>query len=148
MHQRSLERFAFDSVLLPCNFTQLRDDTYRAEFGALLATCRERGVAVQTIKSIARRRWDEGATPSTTTWYEPLAAATDVDRAVAWALAHPGIFVNTASDIALLEMMIAAARRWAAAGEPPADDASMRAIAVERGMAPLFVHGVQAVRTM
>lgn len=148
MHQRSLERFAFDSVLLPYNFTQTRDDRYRAEFDALQATCRERGVAVQTIKSIARRRWDEGVAPNTTTWYEPLTAAADIDRAVAWVLARPGIFVNTASDVALLEEMIAAAHRWAEAGGPPVDDASLQATAEANGMAPLFVHGVQSARTM
>jgi len=148
MHQRSLERFAFDSVLLPYNFTQTRDAGYSSEFDALQMTCRERGVAVQTIKSIARRRWDEDDAPNTTTWYEPLTASADIDLAVAWALARPGIFVNTASDVALLERMIEAAHQWAEAGEPPTDDAPMQATAAARGMAPLFVHGVQTARTM
>jgi aryl-alcohol dehydrogenase-like predicted oxidoreductase len=148
MHRRSLDRFAFDSVLLPYNFTQLRDDAYRSGFDELLTICRERGVAVQTIKSIARRRWEEGAAPSTTTWYEPLAEGADIDRAVGWALARPGIFVNSASDVGLLEKMIAATQRWLEAGEPPEDDAPMQATAATSGMVPLFVHGVQTARTL
>ena len=71
MHRRSLERFPFDSVLLPYNFRQLQDERYAAEFEALAATCKERGVALQTIKSIALAPWN-GRRPTTSTWYEPL----------------------------------------------------------------------------
>src|SRR4051812_46162422 len=60
MHRRSLERFDFDSVLFPWNFSLLRDPAYRADVDALLELCAEREVAVQTIKSVARRRWEEG----------------------------------------------------------------------------------------
>lgn len=149
MHRRSLERFAFDSVLLPYNFLQLRDGDYAREFDELLEECEQRGVAVQTIKGIARRRWAEGATPSRTTWYEPLESQADIDRAVAWALARPGIFVNTASDVTLLERSLVAAERWAGEGEPAAPEEAPMQEAVERlGMAPLFIHGVQTARTL
>src|SRR5437764_14057889 len=52
MHRRSLERFPFDSVLLPCNFVMMQNPAYAADFEALSATCAERGVAFQTIKGI------------------------------------------------------------------------------------------------
>jgi aryl-alcohol dehydrogenase-like predicted oxidoreductase len=52
MHRRSLERFDFDSVLLPMNPAALADARYAEEFADLLALCRTRRVAVQTIKSI------------------------------------------------------------------------------------------------
>ena len=52
-HRRSLERFDFDSVLLPCNYITMQNEYYAANFNGLYATCRERNVAVQTIKSIA-----------------------------------------------------------------------------------------------
>src|SRR5688500_9253283 len=57
MHRRSLDRFPFDTVLLPYNFVQARDPRYAEQFEALLATCVERGIAVQTIKSCALRPW-------------------------------------------------------------------------------------------
>src|SRR5262245_35313180 len=63
MHLRSLERFDFDSVLLPYNFSLLQDAQYARELDQLLALCRERKVAVQTIKSIARRRWPATGAP-------------------------------------------------------------------------------------
>src|ERR1700710_611093 len=58
MHRRSLERFAFDSVLLPYNYVQMQDSRYAERFEALAAVCAERNVALQTIKSCALRRWD------------------------------------------------------------------------------------------
>src|SRR5690242_474283 len=60
MHRRSLERFAFDSVLFPYNFTMMNIPQYAAEAEALIKMCVERGVATQTIKSAARRRWQNG----------------------------------------------------------------------------------------
>jgi aryl-alcohol dehydrogenase-like predicted oxidoreductase len=60
MHLRSLERFDFDSVLLPYNFALWQNPAYRGDAERLFEVCRERNVAVQTIKSVARRRWREG----------------------------------------------------------------------------------------
>jgi aryl-alcohol dehydrogenase-like predicted oxidoreductase len=110
MHARSLERFDFDSVLLPMNPSLLRDARYADEFESLLATCRARRVAVQTIKRVARRRWPEGAQPTHDTWYEPLTDEAEIERAVHWALArHPDVFVNSAGDLRLLAPMLRAA---------------------------------------
>ena len=140
MHLRSLERFDFDSVLLPMNPSLLRDARYVAEFDALLERCAARNVAVQTIKSVARRRWPEGAQPTHATWYEPLHDPAEIERAVHWALARPGVFVNTAGDLRLLEPMLRAGTSFAAAGAAargPADPAPAWAQRTE----PLFVRG-------
>ena len=94
-------------------------------------------MAVQTIKCIARRRWPENTPPRITTWYEPLEEQADIDRAVHWALSHPSVFVNSASDVDLLERMLRAAERF---GEAP-DESAMEPIVARREMAPLFVHG-------
>src|SRR5213593_3106866 len=58
-HRRSLDRFDFDSVLLPYNFITMQNLYYRDNFEALVAACEQRRVAVQTIKSIAHRPWRE-----------------------------------------------------------------------------------------
>src|SRR5213079_1107182 len=58
MHRRSLERFPFDSVLLPYSYVQMRDEHYASDFETLMALCTEGGVAVQTIKSISHAPWD------------------------------------------------------------------------------------------
>ena len=89
MHRRSLARFDFDSVLLPYNFFMAQNERYRQAFEEVLAICRERNVAVQIIKSIARGPW--ATTDRThTTWYQPLEEQADIDRAVHWVLGVPG----------------------------------------------------------
>ena len=42
MHQRSLERFDFDSVLLPYNYLMMQNETYRAGYEAVVRTCKAR----------------------------------------------------------------------------------------------------------
>ncbi len=111
MHARSLARFDFDSVLLPYNFFMASDERYARAFEAVLAICRERNVAVQVIKTIARGPW--ATTERThTTWYQPLEAQADIDRAVHWALGVPGVFLNTAGDLTLLPRVLDAASRF------------------------------------
>ena len=109
MHLRSLDRFGFDSVLLPYNATMMQDPTYAAAFDALAARCATDGVAVQTIKSVARRRWPEDSTDPHHAWYEPLPAGDALRRGVAFVLNRPGLFVNSSSDARLLPAILEAA---------------------------------------
>src|SRR5438874_13126955 len=50
-HRRSLQRFDFDSVLLPYNFITMQNPYFAENFEAVAATCRERRTAVQTSKA-------------------------------------------------------------------------------------------------
>jgi len=108
-HRRSLERFDFDSVLLPYNAALLADPAYRAEVEALLETCAARGVAVQAIKAVARRRWPEDHQGQRFSWYEPLPAGEELRRAVAFVLSQPQLFLNSSSDLRLLRPTLEAA---------------------------------------
>lgn len=134
-HRRSVERFDFDSVLLPYNFVTMRSPYYAENFNALHRTCQERDIAVQTIKSIATRHW-LGRPHTRSTWYEPLERQEDIDLAVWWALARPGIFVNSVGDVGLLPRVLDAASRFD--GTRP-DDAAMEALTERSGAEPLFV---------
>ncbi|HEV8250934.1 MAG TPA: aldo/keto reductase [Gaiellaceae bacterium] len=134
MHRRSLERFPFDSVLLPYNFVQLRDERYAAEFEALAQICADRGVAVQTIKSIALAPWD-GRPQTASTWYEPLTDPAEIELAVHWVLGREGVFLNTVGDVKVLPHVLAAAERF----ETRPDDEAMRALVEQRTLRPLFV---------
>jgi aryl-alcohol dehydrogenase-like predicted oxidoreductase len=133
MHLRSLERFDFSSVLLPYNYAVMSDDRYRADMEALLGVCEQRGVAVQTIKSVARRRWPEGAGRQFS-WYEPLADAEALARAVHYVLGRPGIFLNSSSDARLLRPTLDAA----VAGGPAPADQEMAADVERHEIEPLF----------
>lgn len=133
MHLRSLERFPFDSVLLPYNVPMMRNESYARDFDALAQVCAERNVALQTIKGITLGPWDERE-HTHTTWYEPLQEQDDIDLAVHWVLAREGVFLNTASDISLLPKVLDAATR--AAGAPT--DTDMKNLVDRRSLTPLF----------
>src|SRR4051794_35243769 len=140
MHLRSLERFPFDSVLLPYNFRQLQDPRYAAEFEELLEVCVEHRVAVQTIKSIARAPWD-GRPQTASTWYEPLTDPAEIELAVHWVLGRDGVFLNTAADVKLLPHVLAAAGRFT--GERAARRADERAAAAPLAGAAVRLGGPQ-----
>lgn len=134
MHLRSLERFDFDSVLLPYSYIMMQNPQYAADFESLLTVCQQRNVAVQTIKAVARGPWGDKP-KSRTTWYEPLEAQADIDKAVHWVLSRPGLFLNTVGDIDLLPKVLDAASRFKAAPTK----ADMEAATKEAEITPLFV---------
>jgi aryl-alcohol dehydrogenase-like predicted oxidoreductase len=133
-HRRSVQRFDFDSVLLPYNYVTMQSPYYAENFEALVATCAERGTAVQTIKSIALRPW-LGRERTRATWYQPLEEQSDIDLAVWWVLGRPGVFLNTVGDVDLLPKVLDAAERF----ESRPDDAAMRALMERSEAEPLFV---------
>ena len=134
MHRRSLERFDFDSVLLPCNYLTLQIPHYRESFSGLAATCRERSVAVQTIKSIALRPW-MGRERTASTWYQPLQDQAEIDAAVSWVLGAEGLFLISAGDVELLPKVLDAVLRF----ERAPDDATMQQLVERAALEPLFV---------
>jgi aryl-alcohol dehydrogenase-like predicted oxidoreductase len=134
MHRRSLERFAFDSVLAPYNYVQMRDPRYAETFEALAAVCAERNVALQTIKSLALRRW-EGRPKTASTWYEPLREQADIDLGVHWVLGRPQAFLLTTGDVEILPRLLDAAERF----ERRPTDEEMDRLADRREITPLFV---------
>ena len=132
-HLRSLDRFDFDSVLLPLNYRMYENARYAADFEAVVRRCEERKVAVQTIKALARGPWAT-MSPTHNTWYQPLAEQADIDRAVHWILGRPGVFLNTAGDLNLLPKILDAASRFE---ERPSDEA-MESMLEEQQATALF----------
>jgi aryl-alcohol dehydrogenase-like predicted oxidoreductase len=135
MHRRSLERFDFDSVLLPYNYVTMSMPHYRDDFEALVALCQERNVAVQAIKGVLRRPWADGAEHTRATWYEPLEEQAAIDAAVGWVLQRPGIFLITPGDIDLFPRVLDAASRFTAG---PTEQ-EVRALVADQEMRSLFV---------
>src|ERR1700754_664159 len=136
MHRRSLERFAFDSVLLPYNYVQMQDPRYAERFEALAAVCAERTIALQTIKSLALRRWD-GRSATASTWYEPLREQADIDLAAHWVLGRPEAFLLTTGDVEILPRLLDAAERF---DHRPSDE-EMEGLGAPSGAPPLFLLG-------
>lgn len=140
MHLKSLARFPFDSVLLPYNFTMNSQPDYAADFEELYRVCQERGVAIQTIKSIARRRW-QGEDGPRYSWYEPLRDPAAIRRAVRYVLVRPGLFLNTSSDATLLRQTLDAAD----SAQQPVPDEALNQDVAQHEMEPLFVRGLTDV---
>lgn len=138
MHLKSLEQFDFDSVLLPYNFTMMQQSDYAADVEALLKICKSRNVAVQTIKSVARRPWTDDDADKRFSWYMPLRDRESLQRAVHFVLSRPGLFLNTSSDATILPLILEAASQPAEAPDPDAMRCDVNAL----GMEPLFVRGV------
>lgn len=134
MHLRSLERFDFDSVLFPLNHTLMQNGEYRRDVEALVERCEVRNVAMQTIKSVARKRWTDDATGPRYSWYEPLREEGAIERAVRFVLSRGPYFLNSSSDATLLPAILRAAER----GQEPVGDAELEADAAALGIMPLF----------
>ena len=92
MHRKALEKFDFDSVLLPFSYVMAQNEQYRTDFFTLMGICQTRNIAVQTIKSIVHSPWGDRV-PDRATWYRPLEDQHDIDLAVHWVLGHPGLFL-------------------------------------------------------
>ena len=138
MHMQSLEAYPFDSILVPYNYTMMQQPQYAHDFNALYDMCRARGVAMQTIKGIAARRWQDGDEEKRFSWYRPITDAGAMKRAIDFVLGRENLFINTSSDATLLE------RSLTAIAQPTAEiDLTLLTEDAERlGVEPLFVRDV------
>ena len=134
MHVRSLAEAPFAAVLYPWNHNLAAIDTYAADVTDLETVCRADGVAMQTIKSVARRRWSDPENPHFS-WYEPIEEPDALRRAIEFVLATPDIFLNTSSDARLLQAAFDIAATFDGTAPDPAQLAADRA---ELGIVPLF----------
>jgi aryl-alcohol dehydrogenase-like predicted oxidoreductase len=133
MHQLSLNRFDFDSILLPYNYLMMKNPLYVAGFEAVEKICKQRNVAIQTIKSLARAPWGDKPR-ARACWYEPWEEQADIDLAVGYVLSRPGIFLNSTGDIYVLPKVLDAASRF----EAGPTEATMEKLVAEREAVPLF----------
>jgi 3-methyladenine DNA glycosylase AlkD len=144
MHLQSVQRFDFDTVLLPYNYVLAKIPQYATDFENLLTDCKANNRAVQTIKSITQAPWGKDEVSLSdrkafATWYRPLTDQVDIDKAVAWVLGRPGLFLNTVGDIHVLPKVLAAAATWCAGDGARPTSHVMDALVSERGMHSMFV---------
>ena len=134
MHVRSLAEAPFAAVLYPWNHNLATIDTYTSDVADLQARCRSGGIAMQTIKSIARRRWADPEKPHFS-WYQPIEDPEPLRRAVDFVLATPDVFLNTTSDARLLDEVFRAASAFnGSAPDPDQLERDRRDLEIE----PLF----------
>lgn len=133
-HLRSLEQFDFDAVLLPYNHVMMQNTRYAEYFSKLSAVCREKNIALQTIKGVTRSPWND-MQQNRTTWYRPLEDQADIDLATHWVFGNPQAFLNTAGDLHILPRILEAAHRF---DSQPSDE-QMQSLTDRLKMEPLFI---------
>lgn len=106
-HLEALRRYPFATVLTPLNPVLWRDESYRADYQALVEEARLQDAGLMTIKTVSRRNWPEGASHRYATWYEPYDAQARITAAVSWVLSHAEVTgIPTAGDVSLLGMLL------------------------------------------
>jgi hypothetical protein len=107
----ALRRYPFETVLTPWNYILSTDESYRADYEALVDEVKRQDVGLMIIKTISRRNWPEGdptaATRSTRTWYEPFRPAGVLDAGrLLGALPRRGHGLAMVGDVTLVPMML------------------------------------------
>jgi predicted aldo/keto reductase-like oxidoreductase len=83
-----MNRFDFDTILFPVNFTTW----YAGNFGPqVLAKAQEKKMGILAIKAMAKRPWPEGADKSKypRCWYEPFTDEQNIRMGLRFTLSHP-----------------------------------------------------------
>jgi aryl-alcohol dehydrogenase-like predicted oxidoreductase len=109
----ALNRYPFDTVMLPLNLALFANLEYRTSALELLEVCHQRGVGVLAIKALAHSPWRKDEVVHThNTWYRPLAEAQIIQQAVNFVLSLPITAICTPGDTRLLPMVLAACERF------------------------------------
>ncbi len=133
IHLQALNSFDFDSVLMPYNFMLMQNDAYAANLEAVIKVCKAKNVAVQLIKTVQRRPWEDQP-HFADTWYEPFNDQGSIDLAVHYALGREGVFISTTGDVQILPMVLDAASRF----EKEPSTAEMQALMRAQNTIPLW----------
>ena len=83
-----MDRFDFDTILFPVNFTTWN----AANFGPqVLAKAQEKKMGILALKAMAKGPWPQGADKSkySKCWYEPLTSQDDIRMGLRFTLSHP-----------------------------------------------------------
>jgi aryl-alcohol dehydrogenase-like predicted oxidoreductase len=140
MHLKSLARFDFASVLLPYSHMSMQDPQYANEFETLYQLCLDQKIAMQTIKSTAKRRWRPESEDKKFSWYEPLRDTSALTNAVHWVLKRAGVFLNSTSDATLIKAVLDAATQFEATDVSDIEK-KVAADVESQGIEPLFFRG-------
>ena len=142
MHKRSLERFDFDSILLPYNCHIMhQNEHYREDFDAVVRSVKNGRSPFRPSKPLRAGRGPrprKRAIPGISPWKNRrtlIGPCTSHGRPA-------GIFLNTAGDIQLLPKILDAASRY---DTRPSDDA-MTAMLEKQCMTTLFGLGPASIR--
>jgi aryl-alcohol dehydrogenase-like predicted oxidoreductase len=129
-----MDGFDFDSLLFPFNWVCW----HQAKFGPkVLERAAEKGVARLALKSLAKRRWQEGereASPWPKCWYAPVDDASEAKLALRFTLSQPITAAVSPSHAELLWWACDAAEELTPLSPDEAGAVAQRS----EGLAPIF----------
>lgn len=130
----ALDRFAFDSILFPVNYTSYLG----SNFGPRVITkAQARGTAILAIKALARQRWprrDPLRKKFRRLWYQPVADRAEADLALRFTLSQPVTAAVPPAD----DTMHRIAYDLAPAFKPITDAETEKLRALAKTLKPLF----------
>ncbi len=135
----ALERFDFDTVMLPINARLFANADYRRDAERLLALCQQRDVGVMAIKSVAKGPW-AGREKTYNPWYEPYDVQQDIADSVRFVLSQPVTGLPSAADVRLLPALIQAAENFT-----PMSADEQQALIAARAADALIFDGPQGI---
>ena len=115
---KALERFDFDTVLIPVNVGSFIAPSPENDFRPVLKAAVDRDVGVIAIKAVSKGRWPGGQRRAIgdrpfATWYEPLEEQEDIDKAVWFTLSQEGVTTySMSSEVRLWPKIISAGERF------------------------------------
>jgi len=107
----ALNRFDFETVLIPVNRVLAAHTNDFTDFALLLEVARQRDVGVIAIKAITKRPW-EALVRMYRTWYEPFDEQTEIDKSLWHTLSQDVATTTLPGDLSLWPMVIDAAERF------------------------------------
>ncbi len=83
-----MDRFDFDSILFPFNYTTWHAGNFGPQ---VLARAQEKKMGILALKAMAKGPWQAGADRSKfpKCWYEPLVSREDIKMGLRFTLSHP-----------------------------------------------------------
>ncbi len=105
-----MERFDFDTILFPFNFTAWNAGNFGPQ---VMAKAKEKNMGILALKAMARGPWQEGADRKKypKCWYEPLSEPEDILMGLRFTLSHPVTAAIPPGDEGLFRQALAVADR-------------------------------------
>lgn len=130
---KALERFDFDTVLLPVNYVLHAHPEPANDYEPVLSLAKQRNLGIIAMKSAAKGPWPTDARPYQT-WYQPFTTQREVDEALRFTLSQYVTTAASSSDVRVAKMMLDAAERYTPMDEKEQEELRMKAAAYT----PLF----------
>jgi aryl-alcohol dehydrogenase-like predicted oxidoreductase len=105
-----MERFDFDTILFPFNFTAWNAGNFGPQ---VMAKAKEKNMGILALKAMARGPWQEGADRKKypKCWYEPLSEPEDILMGLRFTLSHPVTAAIPPGDEGLFRQALSLADR-------------------------------------